>query len=249
MSSTRLMTPAYLEPGYSSGVDELEPRMTADGSATLFSSRYAQTFHSHHGALSESRHVFLEGSGVAARLRAGRPARVLEVGFGTALNFLITAQSALDSGTVVRYVALERDLMPLILLEPLEYRPLAPLPYESYRAFRSTLGAEPEPGIYPARLPGAELELRIGEAQEATVEVEAFDAVYHDGFSPDANPELWTDDFLTALADSLVPGGVLVSYTVKGEVRRRLARAGLEVDKLQGPAGGKREMSRARKPA
>jgi tRNA U34 5-methylaminomethyl-2-thiouridine-forming methyltransferase MnmC len=223
--------------------------MTADGSATLFSSRYAQTFHSQHGALSESRHVFLEGSGVAERLRAGRPARVLEVGFGTALNFLITAQSAVDHATVVRYVALERDLMPPILLETLEYRRLAPLPYEGYRVFRSTLDANPKPGAYAATLPGAELELRIGEAQEATLELGAFDAVYHDGFSPDANPELWTDEFLTALACSLAPGGVLVSYTVKGEVRRRLARAGLEVAKVQGPTGGKREMSRAVKPA
>jgi tRNA U34 5-methylaminomethyl-2-thiouridine-forming methyltransferase MnmC len=239
------MTPAYLGPSYSGGVDEFEPQLTADGSATLFSNRFGQTFHSHHGALSESRHVFLEGSGVAGRLRAGIPACILEVGFGTGLNFLLTAQAALTAGIVVSYVALERELLPANVLERLDYVGLAPAPHAGYLAFRAALGKQPAPATYRGVLPGAELELRLGEAHAGAIEPARFDAIYHDGFSPDANPELWSSEFLAALARSMRPGGVLVSYTVKGDVRRRLAAAGLQVSKLPGPPGGKREMLRA----
>ena len=67
---------------------------TADGLDTLYSARYGQTYHSRHGAGTEARHVFLDGSGVADRLADGLPTRVLEVGFGTGLNFFLTAQQA-----------------------------------------------------------------------------------------------------------------------------------------------------------
>lgn len=74
------------------------------------------------------------------------------------------------------------------------------------------------------------------------------DVVYHDAFSPSASPELWSQTFLTACATAMAPGGVWVSYTVAGAVRRRLTAAGLEPVKLAGPPGGKREMCRAIKP-
>lgn len=71
------------------------------------------------------------------------------------------------------------------------------------------------------------------------------DVIYHDAFSPAASPELWSEAFLRACASALTPGGVWVSYTVAGAVRRRLTAAGLEPVKLAGPPGGKREMCRA----
>jgi hypothetical protein len=74
------------------------------------------------------------------------------------------------------------------------------------------------------------------------------DAVYLDPFSPAVNPDAWTPDVLAALARRLRPGGVLASYTVAGHVRRALAAAGLEVAKVPGPVGGKREVLRAHRP-
>jgi tRNA U34 5-methylaminomethyl-2-thiouridine-forming methyltransferase MnmC len=254
MSSTRLIAPAYLLPRidfdvrYSDVVDEIERQVTADGSATLFSSRFGQTFHSRHGALAESRHVFLAGSGVGRRLGAGLPARVLEVGFGTGLNFLVTAQAAQAAGAHIDYVALERDLLPEQVLAGLGYERYAPDVLDRLLAFRRGLATRPRPGGYRGEGPGFTLELRLGDAAGAYVEEAAFDAVYHDAFSPDANPELWSAEFLARLARSLDTGGILATYTVKGDVRRRLVEAGLRVTKAPGPPAGKREMLVAARP-
>lgn len=226
----------------------MEPSITSDGSNTLYSLRYAQTYHSRHGAVAESRHVFLAASSVADRLAGGLATRVLEVGFGTGLNFLLTAQAALESGSRVSYVALEQNLLAASILARLGYEGLAPRPMAGLLAFRESLPAVPGPGTYQVELPGASLELRLGEAQGIPLEEEAFDAVYHDGFSPDANPELWTDAFLQRLAGALSKEGRLVTYTVKGTVRRSLAGAGLLAEKRPGPEGGKREMLLARRP-
>lgn len=218
---------------------------TGDGSGTLFTPRYAQTFHSLHGAVTESRHVFLEGSGVAERLRQGEAVKVLEVGFGTGLNFLLTAQAASTGSGTLHYVALERQLVPVALLARLDYARFAPAAFAALLEFRRRLAPGTQAGTHRSRVAGSLLELRLGEAQEARLGKAEFDAIYHDGFSPDTNPELWDESFLSRLAAALAPGGTLVSYTVKGVVRRQLAAAGLEVTKLAGPPGGKKEMLRA----
>ena len=96
-------------------------------------------------------------------------------------------------------------------------------------------------------LAGSRLELLQVDARHAALPVSAH-AVYHDAFSPDVNAELWESTFLGRLFGALAPGGSLVSYTVKGVVRRRLAALGFEVSKAPGPPGGKREMLVARRP-
>ena len=76
----------------------------------------------------------------------------------------------------------------------------------------------------------------------------AFDVVYFDAFAPDKQPAMWTEERFAALFAALSPGGILATYCAKGEVRRRLQRAGFCVERLPGPPGGKREILRARKP-
>src|SRR5690606_26607053 len=111
------------------------------------SQRYAESYRSRHGALSEARHVFLEGSDVAAKLRSGLAVKVLEIGFGTGLNFLVTAQAA-GPGTTLRYTALENDLPPLTALAALEYeRLLAPSPHPAaLLGWLRSLGEPPPSG-------------------------------------------------------------------------------------------------------
>jgi tRNA U34 5-methylaminomethyl-2-thiouridine-forming methyltransferase MnmC len=89
----------------------------------------------------------------------------------------------------------------------------------------------------------------VAEGAAATAAEAPYDAVYLDPFSPEVNPDPWRPAVLAALAARLAPGGALVSYSVRGSVRRALAAAGLDVRKVAGPAGGKREVLRARRPA
>lgn len=222
---------------------------TRDGSRTLRQPE-GEGYKSLAGALTEARSVYLEASGVAARLRAGTPARVLEIGFGTGLLFLVSAALAQSSDAKLDYVGVEQAPPYADLLESLGYADLlAPstLPNELV-SWRRSLGARPEAGRHYLTLGGIHLNLHVGDALTFAPEG-TFDAIYHDAFSPRTNPDLWTASFLSALAELLRPGGRLVSFTVAGSVRRALTEAGLSVTKTPGPPGGKREVLLAERPA
>jgi len=221
--------------------------VTADGSRTLHSSRYGESYHSVRGALTEARHVYLEASGVAARLAAGRTTTVLEVGFGTGLNALVTIAAAQAAGASLRYVSLERELLSADVLAGLDYRSLFEDPAAADALIACRRAYHPASDArFQLDLGGARLEVVAGDARHARLP-RGVHAVYHDAFSPGVNPELWQAPFLTKLFDALEPAAALVSYTVQGALRRRLAEIGFAVVKAPGPARGKREMLIARK--
>ena len=225
-----------------------EQRPTRDGSATLYSARYAQTYASEHGALSEARGVFLAGSSVGERLANGETVRVLEVGFGTGLNFFVTAAACLENPAAgLEYTALEHTLLDAPTVRGLAYDSLVGGVIENYLRWRENLSETSGTQVFETGR--VRLELLLGEAAAQTLPKESVHAVYHDAFSPDVNPELWTEDFLGKLVITLQPGGALVSYCVQGAVRRRLEALGLEAAKRPGPKGGKREVLAAYKPA
>lgn len=231
--------------------DDPSPTRTGDGSFTLHSSRYGQTFHSHHGAVAESLHVFLGASGLLERLQAGHASRLLEVGFGTGLNCWLSADAAGKYGTPLDIVTLERDPLPAGTVRLLghEQHLRNPELLDAWLACRESLPLVVPPGAYGCRLSEqADLTLLVGDATEQDLPEGWADVIFHDAFSPEANPELWTDGFLNRLLGTLKPGGVLTTYSVKGEVRRRLQAIGFTVSKQPGPEGGKREMLVATKP-
>lgn len=226
--------------------------VTADGSRTLVNAR-GEGYKSRHGALAEARGVYLEGSGAAARLAAGQPLRVLEVGFGAGLNFLATAAAAEAGNASLDYLALE--------LAPPQAETLAELGYAELLApstvpaalvaWRASFGEHMASGWHEFNYDKVTLKLFVGDALGATWgedETWRVDAVYHDAFSPAELPELWTEAFLARLAARLTPSGTVVSFSVAGPVRRALAAVGLKVDKVAGPPGGKREVLVARMP-
>ncbi|MBX3141820.1 MAG: tRNA (5-methylaminomethyl-2-thiouridine)(34)-methyltransferase MnmD [Trueperaceae bacterium] len=227
--------------------------VTADGSRTL-ASPIGEAYKSLHGALSEARSVYLEGSGVADRLARGWGADVLEVGFGTGLNFLVSATAAVESGAALRYRALELAPPSAATLRELRYAELlAPsrLP-EALIAWRAGLGMSARAGWHAFEHDRVSLELFVGDALSSAWEagdLPQVDAVYHDSFGPANAPGLWSGAFLARLARVLKPDGRLVSFCVAGAVRRALADEGLEVAKAPGPVGGKREVLVARRPA
>jgi tRNA U34 5-methylaminomethyl-2-thiouridine-forming methyltransferase MnmC len=212
---------------------------TSDGSHTVKVPELNVTYHSHHGALGESIHVFIEaGLREAFRLFEGGPIRVFEVGFGTGLNALLTALEAEKEGREVRYTSLE--------LYPLSEEESAVLNY-----------GELLPGSGPLlqqlhHCPWGE-EVRITdrfslEKQQASLldfsPTGSYHVIYFDAFGPDAQPALWTEEVFRKLHRLLVPQGLLVTYCSKSVVRRAMKAAGFTVKKIPGP-WGKREMVRA----
>ncbi|GAB4451339.1 MAG: tRNA (5-methylaminomethyl-2-thiouridine)(34)-methyltransferase MnmD [Anaerolineae bacterium] len=222
---------------------------TADGSNTLFSAAYGQTYHSTNGALVEAEHVFLRGAGVEARLQAGLPTRVLEVGLGAGLNFWVSARCGLRHNTRLDYVALEKHPLPPETLAQLDYGALLGGPAAALwpRFVNLPLWQMPPGEAVWEAGPHLRLSVVIGEATTSKIPPGGYHAVYLDAFSPDVNPELWTPEFMGRLFAALEPEGKLATYSARGTVRRALQAAGFEVSRQPGPPG-KREMVVAVRP-
>lgn len=212
--------------------------VTHDGTHTLYSARFGQWYHSVHGAMEESRRIFLELG--LARFREVFPeredVRILEMGFGTGFNALLTLLEAPERK--VHYTTLEAYPVP-----EAEYRQLN---YDTVlgSAALQTLHEAPWNQAV-AVAPGFVLEKIHQPIQEYLPVAEGpFDVVYYDAFSPGSQPELWTPEIFAGIARLLPPGGILTTYSAKGEVRRALQAAGFRVEKHPGP-GRKREVVRA----
>jgi tRNA U34 5-methylaminomethyl-2-thiouridine-forming methyltransferase MnmC len=224
----------------------MERVRTDDGSWTLRSSRYGETYRSRHGAVAEARHVFLEGSGIAAALTEGRAVRVREVGLGTGLTLALTATAALRHAATLHYVAIEHDPLPADVVATLALDEVADPDFVA--ALVGWWQRFPEGPLAPLHHGSVRVEAILADATQVALPG-GVDALFLDGFSAAVNPELWTPEMLGRFAATLVPGGTLVSYSVRGSVRRALAVAGLEVERRQGPPGGKRQSLRAVRPS
>ncbi len=217
--------------------DDFSPHRTADGSLTLYSASWNVFHHSVHGAVQESTHVFIK----AGLEHVGKPhIDVLEVGLGTGLNLLLTWVRCLEGKLTVNYTALEPHPLSSDQLEALAHcNDLAwPGLHEPFME-RMTSSSE---DFHPAMggLTFRKLNNRVHDFTEAG----SYDVIYFDAFGPNTQPEMWTADVFECMYAALRPGGVLVTYCAKGEVRRAMKSAGFIVERLQGPPG-KRQMMRA----
>lgn len=207
---------------------------TAQG--TPLSQHFDDPYFSLENGLAETRHTFLAGNDLPARLAPGF--RIAELGFGTGLNMLATALAA----------------------------NIGPVHFTSFEAFPMTaqdiahaLAAFPEAeaiadpflaawgrGETRFSLGALDVGVIVGDARQ-TVPAwkEKADAWYLDGFSPAKNPELWGEDLMRAVAAHTAPGGSLATYTAAGFVRRGLEAAGFDVERRPG-FGRKRHMTVAR---
>jgi tRNA U34 5-methylaminomethyl-2-thiouridine-forming methyltransferase MnmC len=205
------------------------------------SARFDDPYYSIENGLDETRHVFLAGNGLPARFVPGF--RIVELGFGTGLNLLATlaAWRARGCGGRLRYTSFEAwPLGPEDMIRAQGGFPaLAAIAAELAPFWRS--------GETRIRLPDLDFRLILGDAR-ATLPAwgETADAAFLDGFAPARNPELWEEGLLRALAARLAPGGTAATYTAAGHVRRTLAAAGLDVERVPG-YGRKRHMTVARR--
>lgn len=214
---------------------------TADGSQTLLNNSLGSTYHSRHGAMTESEHVFI-GKGFSKLLEKGMTeVTVLEMGFGTGLNALLTFLRGKKESVSVRYHALEAFPVPEGIWKSYE------LP-EKLRGnaalFRSLHQTEWNRNVELTSM--FRLHKHAVTLQEHRPKT-TFDLIYYDAFEPETQPELWTAEIFSDLFAWTNPGGVLTTYCCKGYVRRNMLAAGWEVSKVPGPPG-KREMIVAKKP-
>jgi len=227
---------------------KIEVRATADGSPTLYVPALDEHYHSTHGAAQESRHVFIE-AGLVPLLAAGlgqpgQPLRLLEVGLGTGLNALLTLAVAQKAAAAVAYDGYETLPLPAVAVAALAPQwQDAPTLSQAFRQLHAAPWGEPL-----ALTPSFSITKVLAEVQAAGLPAGRYNLIYFDAFAPEKQPELWTEDVFARLYAAAAPGAVLVSYCAQGQFRRNLRAAGWLTEKLPGPPG-KREMTRARKPA
>lgn len=212
----------------------LAVELTDDGSATLYISALDEHYHSTKGALAESLHVYIDTCWRQAA-RRGENVRVFEVGFGTGLNAALTAEAALREKVATVYISVELHPLDVDTADMLGYDRLTPY----YAAVnRAEWGKETvvNPYFSLIKIAGNFLEMELPAD---------IDAVYYDAFAPEKQPEMWSEDIIAKLYSSMAPGGTLTTYCAKGIIRRRLQSVGFTVERLPGPAHGKREILRA----
>jgi len=217
----------------------LEMTTTGDGSHTLFNPETGEHYHSIHGAIQESRHVFIN-AGLKSIAPLSEMIHILEVGFGTGLNCLLTFAEHQTLSKPVTYTACEPFPISKSLVSALNY-----CRSEGLHGFEPVFSAMHQNPDGKTLLGNDFLLIRLLSGLEETVLPEgSFDLVYFDAFSPEAQPELWKPEIFSKIRRCMNPGGVLVTYCAKGLVRRTLQQAGFSTGRLPGPPG-KREMLRA----
>ncbi|HVW98609.1 MAG TPA: tRNA (5-methylaminomethyl-2-thiouridine)(34)-methyltransferase MnmD [Mucilaginibacter sp.] len=216
---------------------------TADGSNTIYNPQVGENYHSRHGALQESRHVFLK-SGLEhfLSLHPGQKSvSILEVGFGTGLNFLLTADFCAREKIRLHYTGIEAYPLTPEMTGNTGYGEYTP--QELWQQFNEhypkALGTETPLGdnctlyIANCKLTDFCSELR-------------YDLIYFDAFASVHQPEMWNREAIGHTIGFLKPGGVFVTYAITGDLKRMIKEMGCRVEKARG-APGKREMLRATK--
>ena len=216
---------------------EVELKLSEDGSHTLYVPELDEHYHSVYGARTESLHVFIKNG---LKFSTKKNIKILEIGFGTGLNALLTALNKGDKKT--EYHSLEKYPLTADLESIIKSSPDSSA--EEVGIFQMVHNAEW--GKPVEIIPGFTL-LKM-EADLLDVSFPAtYDLVFFDAFGPDVQPELWTGDVFGKLFNSMNNGAVLTTYSAKGAVRRAMQKAGFTVERLPGPPH-KREMLRAVKP-
>lgn len=214
---------------------------TKDGSKTLFISELNESYHSQHGAINEANHVFIKNG---LNLVKNYEINILELGFGTGLNLLVTFNEFLknDKNHIIRYFTLEKYPISDLEIEILKYNELFESElvkniYEKIHQVDWNAEVELYPNFFFKKIKSDFFELR-------NIEVPEIDLVYFDCFGSRVQPDLWEKPLFEIVKSKVKSGGLLTTYSSKGSVRRILTGLGFEVTKKPGPPG-KREMINA----
>lgn len=199
-------------------------------------------YHSMHGALQESTHVYIQNGLLQIQKSA---VRILEIGLGTGLNCLLTYDTFLKSENMhlIEYTAVEAHPIEPDIIAELGYHNL--IKSIDSEKFLKQLHTSPANTTFEAAINFYCL-LHHRKIEEITLPKNEYDLVYFDAFGPRTQPEMWSEEILQKMFDSIDSGGMLLTYCAKGSVKRSLKSIGFVVESLPGPPG-KREITRALK--
>lgn len=222
-----------------------EPKnvITKDGSHTLYSHRFNQHYHNPNGAVAESKHNFFEVNGLYDALKERPEITILEIGFGTGLNLLLLADHLLQNslGTRVTYHSIEA--FPVDAKTTASFNFAEHLNHPEIAEILPDIFANLKPGHNTFTVqPNIEARIFYGLFDDFTYDNLQADLIFHDAFSPDVNPELWTAETFTKLKSLSTSDAILTTYSAASKAKGAMAAAGWHLASAEG-ALGKREMT------
>jgi tRNA U34 5-methylaminomethyl-2-thiouridine-forming methyltransferase MnmC len=213
-----------------------ELTLTSDGSHTIFVTELNEHYHSVHGAVQESALVYIKNG---LHFCNDNPLCILEIGFGTGLNALLSAKTDIHEKRKIFYTSVEKYPLPAGITDKL-----------NYPDFAGDSGGTVFNKIHNAKWGTFEqitdvFSLRKIECDLVNDTIAGeYGLIYFDAFGPDKQPEMWTPEIFDKIGSLCSPGALFLTYSAKGEVKRQLKRTGFRIEMLPGPPG-KREMIRA----
>lgn len=205
-------------------------KKTNDGSATLYHAELNEHYHSIHGALTESQHVFIQ-NGLIPALNTNKEAfRILEIGLGTGLNAALTAYEASIRKVPITYIGLEPFPIEGQLIEALNYK--EKLSEQQVVFFEKIHAVEWEKDV------SIHAQFTLKKQKKPIQDYssnEAIDLIYFDAFAPEKQPEMWEISVLETCYNLLSTGGIFITYCAQGQFKRNLKACGFKVEARPGP--------------
>ncbi|MFT7627287.1 MAG: tRNA U34 5-methylaminomethyl-2-thiouridine-forming methyltransferase MnmC [Ulvibacter sp.] len=214
---------------------------TGDGSLTIHLPEWNEQYHSKHGAIAEAVHVFIK-TGLTHWISENDSCEVsvLEIGFGTGLNAFLTSLEAAKKNLQINYSGIEAYPVSETEIDQLNYASLLDVSQRDFLKLHKACWES------PSEINQNFILTKRKQLFSEIKDIEHYNIVYFDAFGARVQPELWTESIFELMFKALKPGGVLVTYSAKGSVRRAMQAVGFLVERMPGPPG-KREMLRATK--
>lgn len=212
---------------------------TEDNSKSLRNIELDETYHSSHGAIQESVHIFIE----AGLKQISKPViNILEIGFGTGLNAILSLNEAIEKNYKINFTTIEKYPITKETASLLNYPELInPKIQEEFQKLHSC-GWDNKENIHNQ----FSITKNLANITDFNYGNNIFDIVFFDAFSPKKQPELWSSEVFKRIFDAMKPDGILTTYCCQGQVKRNLLSVGFKIKKLPGPPG-KREFLKATK--
>ena len=222
-------------------MNNLKLKITADGSSTLYNESLDEHYHSVHGASQESLHVFIK-MGLSYYIKSNphnKKLSILELGFGTGLNCILSLIHKNKTEKIICYDSIETNILNFETLKKLKFN-LSESNLMLFKKIHHLNWVQKHEVGDDFFLTKFNIDFQSFKSNSS------YDIIFFDAFAPRKQPELWTVDVFKKVYNLTNKNGVLVTYCAKGQVRRDLESVGFKVERLQGPPG-KREMLRAQK--
>ncbi len=223
-------------------MSEIRIIQTEDGSHSLYRPDLNETYHSFHGAIQESNYVFIK-MGLQHWLDVTSPTKpinILEIGFGTGLNALLTYNFCNQNKIPINYESLETI--------PVSHDVYNQLNYTDRIGYNEVFQKMHDCPWNQQNKMSDLFNLSKHKTGLETFESETlFDIIFFDAFAPSKQPELWEKPMISKCFDLMSLGGVFVTYCAKGQLKRDIQSVGMALETLPG-APGKKEMVRGTKP-